>query len=211
MQQPILDVFQAGLIRGVEHMAYDPTKAYFYVEHPTEGWRVYLRGVCFIHEEGAVFDAKRFLVVKRTGAEPLSKSWDPPKGQMEGKDSLKHPRTSIERLLKENVRREVFEEAHVSILHNLTHTGLVLQNREKSYPPNTFFQYHVFHAQTPTPSIQKALAWFAWLKEHPKFFARMSRDKKERDDLRWFHPTETKMIGRWAPSLVAMYIQTFDK
>ena len=35
---PIFDVFQKGLVRGSERLPYDPTKAYAYVEHPTEGW-----------------------------------------------------------------------------------------------------------------------------------------------------------------------------
>lgn len=204
-----LDVFQDGLIRGQAHLPHSPLKAYFYVEHPTEGWRVYLRGVCFIHEEGAHFDAKRFLVVKRTDANPLGKSWEPPKGQMEGKDAAKHPRTHLERLIKENVRREVYEESHIGVLHNFKHTGLVLQGRETDYPPNTFFQYHVFQAMTPTTIIQKALSWFAWLKQHPKYFARMKPDKREKDDIRWFDPRETQLMGKWSPSIVPMYLNRF--
>jgi ADP-ribose pyrophosphatase YjhB (NUDIX family) len=211
MSREILDVFQPGLIRGEEHLPYDPEKGYFYVEHPTEGWRVYLRGACFVHEEGAVFDAKRFLVVKRTGAHPGSKAWEPPKGQMEGKDALKHPRTHIEELIKQNVRREVEEEAHVNVLHGLQHTGIIYQNVEPDCPPNTFFQYHVFQAASPPKAIQRGLNWFAWLKLHPRYFARMKRDKKEKDELRWFDPAETKMMGRWSPSIVAMYVQAFTR
>jgi len=210
-QKPLLDVFQPGLIRGEEHLPFDPAKGYFYVEHPTEGWRVYLRGACFVHAEGVPFDPARFLVVKRPGDHPLAKAWEPPKGQMEGKDALKHPRTEIIELIKENVRREVFEEAHVKQLHGLQHTGLVYQNTEKDYPANWFFQYHVFQALCPTKEIQKGLDWFAWLRAHPKFFARMKRDKKEKDDLRWFDVRETKMMGRWSPSIAAMYIQAFDR
>jgi 8-oxo-dGTP pyrophosphatase MutT (NUDIX family) len=206
-----LDIFQPGLIRGQQHLPFDPVKAYFYVEHPTELWRVYLRGICFIHEEGIPFDPKRFLVVKRTGANPLSRAWEPPKGQMEGKDGIKHLSTGIERLIKDNVRREVYEEAHIGILHNLRHTGLVFQARESDYSQNTYFQYHVFQATTPTSSIQRALNWFAWLKDHPKYFARMKCDKKEKDAIRWFDPRETQVMGKWSPAIVAMYIQRFDR
>ena len=208
---PTIDVFQEGLTRGQERMSFDPTTSYFYVEHPTEGWRVYLRGVCFIHEENVPFEAKRFLVVKRTGGDPNGKSWEPPKGQMEGKDAWNHPRSHIERLIRENVRREVFEEAHVSILHNMKHTGLVFQRRESDYPPNTYFQYHIYQATTPTSSLQRALNWFAWLKDHPKYFARMKREKKEKEALRWFDPRETQLMGKWSPSIVALYIQNFSR
>jgi len=88
---------------------------------------------------------------------------------------------------------------------------MVYQNREKDYPPNWFFQYHIFRAVSPTKEIQSALNWFAWLKAHPKFFARMKRDKKEKDALRWFDLRETKMMGRWSPSIAAMYIQAYDR
>ena len=44
-----LDVFQPGLIRGAASLAFAPHKRYFYVEHPEEGWRVYLRDGTFIH------------------------------------------------------------------------------------------------------------------------------------------------------------------
>jgi hypothetical protein len=209
----ILDVFQPGLLRGEEHLPFDPAKGYFYVEHPTEGWRVYLRAACFVHEEGAIYDPKRFLVVKTTGANPRARCWEPPKGQMEGKDALKHPRTAILKLIQENVRREVDEEAHINTLHHLTHTGLVYQNTEANYPKDKkwFFQYHVFRAMAPVPTIQRALNWFSWLEAHPKYFAKMKRDKKEKDALRWFDLNETKMMGKWSPSIAAMYIKHFSE
>lgn len=208
---PILDVFQEDLTRGHQSMPRDPTKSYFYVEHPTEAWRVYLRGICFIHEEKVPFEAKRFLVVKRTGANPSDKSWEPPKGQMEGKDAARHPRSNIEKLIRENVRREVFEEAHIGLLHNMRHTCIIFQRRETDYPPNTYFQYHVYQATTTVSAIQRSLNWFAWLDSHPKYFARMKRDKKEKDALRWFDPRETRLMGKWSPSIVAMYLQTFTR
>lgn len=209
----ILDVFQPGLIRGEEHLPFDPAKGYFYVEHPTEKWRVYLRAGCFVHEEGAIYDPKRFLVVKTTGATTSGRSWEPPKGQMEGKDALQHPRTPLLKLIQENVRREVNEEAHINKLHHLTYTGLVFQNTETNYPKDKkwFFQYHIFRAMAPVATIQRGLNWFAWLKEHPKYFARMKRDKKEKDALRWFDLNETKMMGRWSPSIAAMYIKQFSE
>ena len=210
MAEPF-DVFQPDLIRGEEHLPYDPSKGYFYVQHPQEGWRVYLRAICFIHEEGVLYEPKRFLVVKRTGAPGTGKSWEPPKGQMEGKDALNHPRTSIMDLLKQSIRREVEEEAHVNVLHNLEHTGLIQQAIEPDFMPNTYFQYHVFRAVTPAKSIQRGLNWFTWLKQHPKYFARMKRDKKEKDGLAWFDPANTRLMGRWSPSLVPMYIGHYSR
>jgi 8-oxo-dGTP pyrophosphatase MutT (NUDIX family) len=205
------DIFQPGLIRGQEFLPYDPSKGYFYVEHPVEGWRVFLRAICFIHEEGANYDPTRFVVVKRTGAHEKGKSWEPPKGQMEGKEALKHPRTSVMDLLKQCIRREVEEEAHINKLNNLEHTELILQAIEPDFKPNTYFQYHIFRALTPVKSIQRGLNWFSWLKSHPRFFARMKRDRKEKDEIAWFDLVATKLMGRWSPRLVPMYLSKYNR
>jgi 8-oxo-dGTP pyrophosphatase MutT (NUDIX family) len=203
----VFDVFQPGLIRGAERLSYAPNKRYFYVEHPTEGWRVYLRACTFIHEEGQPFDSQRFLVVKTTEADPAKKSWEPPKGQMEGKDT--DPKKSIYQNLLENVRREVAEEAKIYRLRGLTYTGIVYQHRENDYPANTYFQYHIFQAYVSPQTIEKALAEFTWIQEHPLAFARFKKDKREKDGLSWFHPTHTRLMGRWSPSIVAMYLGKF--
>lgn len=206
MSEGLLDVFQPGLRRGAARLPFAPHKRYFYVEHPEEGWRVYLRGCCFIHETGHK-DPKRFLVVKRYQAGEDTKSWEPPKGQMEGKDGLAHPRWSILDLLTENVKREVEEESKIKNFETLIYTGLVLQSREKDYPPNTYFQYHVFQATVTPQSIQEAAAEFQWLNEHPAAFARLRKDKREKDALAWFDPRKTRLMGKWSPSLVVMYLQ----
>jgi 8-oxo-dGTP pyrophosphatase MutT (NUDIX family) len=206
MGEILLDVHQPGLIRGAERLAYAPHKRYFYVEHPTEGWKVFLRAGCFIHEEEHT-DPKRFLVVKRYGAGEDTKSWEPPKGQMEGKDGLAHPDWSILDLLAENVHREVEEEAKIRKFEKIRYTGLVLQSQEKDYPPNTYFQYHVFQAVVSPLEIQNALTEFEWLNAHPKYFERLRKDKREKDALAWFDPRKTKLMGKWSPSLVVLYLQ----
>ena len=203
---PLFNVHQPGLKRGAERLPFAPHKRYFYVEHPTEGWRVYLRACCFLHEAGNS-DPQRFLVVKRYGAKPTTKAWEPPKGQMEGKDGLAHPNWSVLDLLAENVQREVSEEAKIKKFENLVYTGLVLQSVEKDYPPNTYFQYHIFQAIVSPMEIQNALQTFQWLNEHPAAFARLRKDKREKDDLAWFNPRTTALMGKWSPSLVVLYLQ----
>lgn len=206
MAEGLLDIHQPGLLRGAERLAYAPHKRYFYVQHPTEGWKVFLRACCFIHEAGNP-DPKRFLVVKRYGAKEDTKSWEPPKGQMEGKDGLAHPDWSILDLLTENVHREVEEESKIKKFEQIRYTGLVLQSVEKDYPPNTYFQYHVFQAIVSPLEIQNALAEFEWLNAHPKYFERLRKDKREKDALAWFDPRRTKLMGKWSPSLVVLYLQ----
>jgi ADP-ribose pyrophosphatase YjhB (NUDIX family) len=233
--EPIHNIFQRGLKRGAERLPYDPEKRYFYVEHPTEGWRVYLRACSFIHEkperirasqlsnavgrldnekqqlseENASIDPMRFIVVKRRGRPANGKEWEPPKGQMEGKDGLRDPKDSIMDILRENVKREVAEESRIKQLQGLRFTGLVFQGREKDYPPNHFFQYVIFHAQVTTKEWMRAAAELDWYRAHPIAFERLRRDKKEKDALAWYSPSDTKIMGRWSPTLVAMYLKKY--
>jgi 8-oxo-dGTP pyrophosphatase MutT (NUDIX family) len=197
-------------------MPYDPAKRYFYVEHPTEGWRVFLRACCFIHEKPAAgaatkaaIDPMKFVVVKRAYANPASTTWEPPKGQMEGKEGLRNPSDSILKILKENMKREVAEESRIRRMENLNYTGLVLEGVEKDYPPNTFFQYHIFRAVVTPAEFRHASEELLWYREHPDAFARLKRDKREKDDITWYSPSETQLMGKWSPRIVAMYLKAF--
>ena len=204
----IFDVFQSGLIRGSERLPFAPHKQYFYVEHPTEGWRVYLRAACFIHELYKPFNPERFLVVKRTGADAEKASWEPPKGQMEAKDG--RAAKPILQLLKENMRREAAEEAKITYIRELNHTGLVLQSTEPDFPPNTYFHYHIFSGYTHPAQIVKALEEFKWLEENPDEFRKLRSDKREKDALAWYEPGQTKMMGRWSPTILKMYLKHYS-
>jgi len=205
----LFNVFEPGLLRGAARLAFAPHKKYFYVEHPSEGWRVYLRACTFIHDASKPFNPSDFLVVKRKDATPTSKAWEPPKGQMEGKDAKPANAPLIE-LMAENVRREVEEESKIRELHHLRYTGLVVQSKEPDYPPNHYFQYHIFQAVVTPEEIEKAQEEFKWLNAHPKYFARMRSDVREKDALTWFDPVKTRLMGKWSPTIVALYIQRIE-
>ena len=205
----LFNIFEPGLIRGSARLDYAPHKRYFYVEHPVEGWRVYLRAACFLHEANTPFNPQRFLVVKRKDADPKTKAWEPPKGQMEGKDAKPDGDPLIE-LMAENVKREVLEESKIEKIQHLRYTGLVTQSREPDYPKNHYFQYHIFQAVATTSDIEKAKKKFEWLNEHPAYFARLRSDKREKDDIAWFDPKQTKLMGKWSPSIVALYLQQIE-
>ena len=127
---------------------------------------------------------------------------------MEGKDA-KPKNSPLLKLMSENVRRETFEEAKIQHIHNLQYTGLVVQSHEKDYPPNHYFQYHSFQAFVDPQEIEKAQQTFTWLHNHPKAFAKMKSDVREKDALAWFDPKKTKLMGRWAPSIVALYLKNY--
>jgi 8-oxo-dGTP pyrophosphatase MutT (NUDIX family) len=200
---PIWNVFQKGLIRGSEHLSFDPEKAYAYVEHPIDGWRVYLRACVFLHARNKPHSARNFLVVKRRGTRYTTAAWEPPKGQMEGRDLKKDG--LLLNILTDVAIREVFEEAHISGISQLTHTGLIFQSQETSYPRNHYFQYHIYNGYLTNDQIKQSFDKFEWIKKHPKGFARWSRDRKEKDAVDWFMPRITRLNPRWTPSIVALY------
>jgi 8-oxo-dGTP pyrophosphatase MutT (NUDIX family) len=203
-REGIKNVFVPGLERGAAHLAFAPEKAYAYVEDPVAGWRVYLRSAVFIHLAGVPFRADKFIVVKKFGKPADGPVWEPPKGQMEGKDSGR--KSDVMDLLLENVRREVEEEAKITDLLNVRHTGLVYQGREPDYPPNHYFQYHIFQAFVEPAALQAAVNKFAWLHDHPKAWAAMRKDKREKDALGWYR-SSTGLMGRWAPGIVKIYLR----
>lgn len=203
---PLFDVFQKGLIRGSERLPFDPTKSYAYVEHPTEGWRVYLRSCIFLHPTSEPFHNRHFLVVKDRKKRMGSAAWEPPKGQMEGKD-MKGSRKSVHELLKENVLRETEEESHITDVKRVKHTGLVFQSQESDYVPNTYFQYHIFQGFLTPEQVKQSFDTFEWIRAHPAGFERWKRDRKEKDAVAWFHPRTTRLNPRWCPDIAALYIR----
>ena len=202
---PLLDVFQKGLIRGSEKLPFDPLKAYAYVEHPTEGWRVYLRSCIFLHPASEPFHSQHFLVVKDRKKRATSTAWEPPKGQMEGKE-MKGTRKSVLELLKDNVLRETEEESHITDVKRVTHTGLVFQSQENDYASNTYFQYHIFQGFLTPEQVKQSFDVFEWIKKHPAGFERWKRDRKEKNAVAWFHPRTTRLNPRWCPDIAALYI-----
>jgi hypothetical protein len=211
---PLFDVFQPGLRRGSASLPYDPEKEYAFVEHPVEGWRVYLRSAVFLHEDDVPFDALRFLVFKHFGARQNAHAWEPPKGQMEGKDIRRKRRGRIRPLidiLEENARRETEEEAHITDIKRLVHTGLVFQSSEEDFIENTYFQYHIFQGFVTNAVINNTFAYFDWMKENPAEVAKFSRDKRETDKVSWYSPTKTKLNRRWCPEILAAYLNEYGK
>jgi hypothetical protein len=208
-----LDIFQPGLKRGAASLPFAPHKRYAYVEHPKEGWRVYLRNAAFLHQwEGSPnigLDPTKFLVVKTTGAGSHGYAWEPPKGQMEGKDMP--GRGPLLKGMMDALSREIAEEAKIENVLFLQHTGLVFQGREKDYPPNHFFQYHIFRGFVDEEEIDSAQQKFQWLKDHPKAYARMRKDFKEKDAMRFYSPKHTRLFGSWAPALVMLYSTLYRK
>jgi 8-oxo-dGTP pyrophosphatase MutT (NUDIX family) len=202
------NIFTPGLIRGAEKLAFAPHKKYAYVEHPFEGWRGYLRSCALFYNLSKPWDPTKFLVVKRTGADSKGKSWEPPKGQMEGKDiNMSSP---MSELLLENIRREVEEEAGIhfndSDLKRIHYSGLFYESRESDYPPGHYFQYHIFIIFVTQNELDKAYSHFEWITQHPAAFARFRSDRREKDAIAWYSQN-TRMMGKWSPKIVPMYLQ----
>jgi hypothetical protein len=39
----------------------------------------------------------------------------------------------------------------------------------------------------------------------------MRKDVREKDALSWFDPRKTKMMGKWSPSLLVMYLKEYAR
>ena len=207
----VKNIFAPGLVLGSAHLPYEPAKAYAYVEDPgifengrgpfSSKWRVYLRSVAFIHPSEGPFNPSKFVVVKKAKRNK-GRIWEPPKGQMEGKDI--QPGTTVMQLLEETVRREVAEEAKITNLLNVRHTGLVFEGVEPDFPPNTYFQYHVFQAFVEEADFVAAEAAF---NVDPEAWAALPADQREKDGIGWHIKGQTGLYGRWAPTIVNMYLR----
>jgi len=207
----VFNVFEPGLKRGSEvssyakKMGYGDNKRYLYVENEKQGWRVFLRACCFIHSKEDP-KATKFVVVKSTDQSPQEKSWEPPKGQTEGKDGLQDPSKPLIKVLEDNLRREIYEEAKIEKVEGLKYTGLVVQSIEDNYDTDTYFQYHIFSATVSAEEYLAAEERFSWYREHPKAWNRLRKDNREKDAIAWYSPSATKMYGRWSPSIVKYYL-----
>ena len=58
--------------------------------------------------------------------------------------------------------------------------------------------------------FEKAKEKFLWYKQHPKAWARLRKDDREKDEIDWFDAETTKLYGRWSPSIVAMYLNSYQ-
>jgi ADP-ribose pyrophosphatase YjhB (NUDIX family) len=208
----LLNVFEPGLLRGSARLPFAPHKEYFFVQHPVQEWRVYMRAACFIHVRNpdGSYDPEKFIVVKKTGSKAHHNAWEPPKGQMEGKDA-KPEGEELLALMTQNIRREIQEESKIENLEKIVYTGLVIQSQEKDYPSNHYFQYHIFQAVVSEEEVNKAFGKFVWYKEHPAAFSQLRADKREKDDIAFFSPSKTRLMGRWSPSIVALYLHHTKK
>jgi len=197
----VLNVFQPGLKRGSERLEFDPEKRYAYVEHPKQDWRVYLRSAAFIYVLGKnkKYNPKKFIIVKTVAVN----SWEMPKGQMEGKDI--NLRDSIISLLYRNVKREIFEESGLKGIKQLKYTGLALQGQEKSYNASTYFHYHIFRGFVTEKQFEKAKKRFDWLSENKEHFDKLTRDKKEKDDIK-IYEEGTPIRGGWGRKIIDLYM-----
>jgi len=198
---PIFNVFDRELIRGKEKFPdFMRYRKFAYVEHPVEGWRVFLRSCAIIRVEGMAAKDK-FIVVKSTNRA----TWEPPKGLLEDKDL--GPRENILTSLLRNVRREIEEEAAVYHTKSIKYTGLVLQGQETSYPPNWYFQYHIFEVVISQSEWMKIQEHFNWIAEHPASFARLKRDYREKNAVAIYDSEHTHLSEPLGKALIHLYLK----
>jgi len=92
----------------------------------------------------------------------------------------------------------------------MSHTDLIIQSVEPDFPPNTYFQYHIFSGYAHPAQITNAFKYFEWVKQNPEEFKRQRSDQKEKDAIEWYKGDETKMMGRWSPTILKLYREQFE-
>lgn len=197
------DIFREDLIRGVSGTENRPEKRALYVEDKETGIRVYIRVVVFIHNLPT-----SFLVVKTTWRKSDDFSWEPPKGGVEGKDIGES--TDLLSILENAVRRETLEEAKISHLDNLHYSGYFFQGKEKEYDNKTFFQYHIFQATVRYDVLNNARKEFEYYRNNREAWDKLPKECKEKNSIGFFR-SDTKIAGRWSPTLVDFYLKNVLK
>lgn len=190
-----MDVFQAGLRRGWASLRNNVLSAY--VEH-ADGRRIYLRIAVFIYEANAPFDKSRFLCVKAAHGDDR---WEPIKGQVELRDG----KMPLQESMQNAVVREVREEAKIKDINDITYTGRFVEGREKTYPKNHTFQYHIYTATVTRPEFERARQRLHWCRTHPSEFAQLHDCQQEKEDLNWYDATKP-VFGRWSPGLIGLHL-----
>jgi hypothetical protein len=66
----------------------------------------------------------------------------------------------------------------------------------------------VFSGYAHPQQIQRAFEEFDWIAANKEEFMLLKSDKREKDAIAWYDPTK-KMMGRWSPSLLKMYLDLY--
>lgn len=191
-------------------------KQYAYVALPQEQIWVFLRTAIFLEVVGRPNKRPQFVIVHDVGKEGPH-TWDVPKGQVEYKEfiDIKHkyrtPQTALHGLLKEGIRRELEEEAKISIddVEDLKElTGLVVAGKHKDLPKNFHYQYHIFEGKVNYKLFDKAKKQLDRLRKNPVLTINMPKDIIEKDNILLWSPSDGlgKIINGDPEKLMRLYM-----
>jgi len=191
-------------------------KVYAYVALPKAEIRVFLRTAIFLEVIGLDSDKKHYVLVHDVGKSGKH-TWDVPKGQVEYKEFMdikskfRSPITGLHSLLKEGIRRELEEEAKISIddVINLREIpNLVVAGKHKDLPEHFHYQYHIFEGKVHYKFFEKAKQQLDRLRNNPILTIDMPKDVIEKDNITLWTTSEgfDKIIEGDPMKIVTLYM-----
>lgn len=192
-------------------------KQYVFLE-AEDGARTFLRNILILKNAA---DPDRIAIVHEWGGTP-TKSWEPPKGQMEWKEfsesGVKSGSTLSEKNLtahqRRGVLREMVEEAKFlpSEIQDLTKLPLVYKQAwPESGLKNAHFMYQYWTAHATPAAMFEAQRRMKTLLSDPDWKAMLPADMTEKDAVEWWNPEKDgwdKIRGAFSKKMTLLYFNS---
>lgn len=194
-------------------------KKYLYVREKSDGPRIFLRNILFIHHPDSY---KKIAVVHEYGEKGMA-TYEPPKGQMEwkevsgySKDSLIEPKQLV-KFMKEAVLREIGEEAKFlpSELKKMKLLPFFYEEKFEGAPlKSDKFRYMFWSACATDASMIKAQKRIKQMIMNPHHIELLPSDVREKDHVCWFElksKEDYKYIRRFfSLKMTKLYYENID-
>ncbi len=167
-----------------------------------DGTKTFLRNIAFLHAP----KNPHKIVLVHEWEYPMTEEWEPPKGQMEWKELKsagfrRGQKVETEQLLKamrEGVCREVAEEAKIpaSAIHNLHVLPVAYTGQFKEAGRGALFRYQFWTGEVSAATVAAAQKKLERIVGNPAVQAKLAADKKEKDAVGFWEPTNQGSWGR---------------
>jgi hypothetical protein len=191
-------------------------KQYVFLEEGGE--RTFLRNLLILKNSR---DPSQIAIVHEWGAGP-TKSWEPPKGQMEWKEFHESgvragaiiSESALSTHQRRGVLREMVEEAKFlpSEISDLTKLPLVYKQAwPESGLKNAFFMYQYWSATATPEAMLEAQRRMAELVADPDWKEMLPADATEKDAVAWWNPDRhgwDKIRGAFSKKMTRLYFNS---
>lgn len=201
----------------IDYHTFPSGKQYVFLEDE-DGKKTFLRNILILKNAA---DLERIAIVHEWGGAP-TKSWEPPKGQMEWKEfaesGVRSKSTISEKDLtthqRRGVLREMVEEAKFlpSEIQDLTKLPLVYkQTWPESGLKNAYFMYQYWTATATPAAMSEAQKRMKMLTDNLDWKAMLPADMTEKDAVEWWNPEKDgwdKIRGAFSKKMTLLYFNS---